>query len=53
MDVDDCMASFKAIYPDTLSHIIVMSDVRYSHVIGKFRPQAPSETFQTEFNSLF
>ena len=45
IDVDDCMASFKSTFPDKLSHAIIMYDVRYSHVIGEFKPQVFSNTF--------
>lgn len=50
IDMDSCMAALKASFPDKSSHIIIMYDVRYSHVIGKFKPQ--EHKFQTDVYNL-
>lgn len=38
MDMQACVAAFRSIYHDKLSHIIIMYDVTYSHVTGEFMP---------------
>lgn len=48
IDLQDCVAAFKTIYPDNHSHIILMYDVRYSHVIGKLMPLAFPNKFQAD-----
>jgi len=35
IDTGKCLSAFKELFPDQLSHILVMYDVRYSCVIGK------------------
>lgn len=34
IDVQQCAAAFKELYPDPQSHVIVLYDVTYSHAIG-------------------
>ncbi|RXN17345.1 diphthamide biosynthesis 2 [Labeo rohita] len=38
IDVQQCAAAFKELYPDPQSHVIVLYDVTYSHAIGDLRP---------------
>lgn len=35
VDPEKCISAFKELFSDQLSHILVMYDVRYSHVIGE------------------
>lgn len=34
IDVQQCVAAFKELYPDRQSHVIILYDVTYSHAIG-------------------
>ncbi|XP_023121109.1 2-(3-amino-3-carboxypropyl)histidine synthase subunit 2 [Amphiprion ocellaris] len=34
VDVEKCASSFRELYPDTQSHIIILNDVNYSHAIN-------------------
>lgn len=34
IDVQQCAAAFKELYPDCQSHVIILYDVTYSHAIG-------------------
>ncbi|XP_034429045.1 2-(3-amino-3-carboxypropyl)histidine synthase subunit 2 [Hippoglossus hippoglossus] len=34
LDVEKCASAFRELYPDTQSHIIILYDVNYVHVIG-------------------
>lgn len=42
IDLENCMAAFKSIYPDKHTHTLIMYDVRYSYVVGALMPQALS-----------
>lgn len=35
VDVQVCAAAFRDLYPDTQTHIVVLYDVNYAHVIRK------------------
>ncbi|XP_056104397.1 2-(3-amino-3-carboxypropyl)histidine synthase subunit 2 [Rhinichthys klamathensis goyatoka] len=37
IDVQQCVAAFKELYPDRQSHVIILYDVTYSHAIGDLR----------------
>uniref|UniRef100_A0A9J7XG29 2-(3-amino-3-carboxypropyl)histidine synthase subunit 2 n=1 Tax=Cyprinus carpio carpio TaxID=630221 RepID=A0A9J7XG29_CYPCA len=37
IDVQQCAAAFKELYPDCQSHVIILYDVTYSHAIGDLR----------------
>lgn len=36
LDVEKCAASFRDLYTDTQTHILLLYDVNYDHAIGKF-----------------
>lgn len=36
VDVEKCASSFRELYPDRHSHIIILYDVNYAHAISKF-----------------
>lgn len=36
LDVEKCASSFRELYPDRHSHIIILYDVNYAHAISKF-----------------
>lgn len=35
VDVEKCVSSFRELYPDSQSHVILLYDVNYVHAIGK------------------
>lgn len=37
LDVMRCAEAFKELYPDLQSHVVVLSDVAYSHAMGETR----------------
>ncbi|KAJ3611494.1 hypothetical protein NHX12_021509 [Muraenolepis orangiensis] len=37
VDLEGCAAAFRELYPDTESHVVVLYDVNYSHVVDDLR----------------
>jgi len=38
VDLPRCAGAFREQYPDAQSHVVVLYDVNYAHVIGRLRP---------------
>ncbi|XP_067423979.1 2-(3-amino-3-carboxypropyl)histidine synthase subunit 2 isoform X5 [Emydura macquarii macquarii] len=45
LDTERCVGAFRELYPDPLSHVVVLSDVVYAHALGelerRLRPEYP------------
>ncbi|XP_077085359.1 2-(3-amino-3-carboxypropyl)histidine synthase subunit 2 [Siphateles boraxobius] len=57
IDVQQCVAAFKELYPDRQSHVIILYDVTYSHAIGDLRtllcdiyPNAAVSLLKTDYS---
>ncbi|XP_069498494.1 2-(3-amino-3-carboxypropyl)histidine synthase subunit 2 isoform X2 [Ambystoma mexicanum] len=49
VDINDCAAAFRTLYPDQKSHVVVVCDVVYSYIMGDLkrvlRPEYPHVSF--------
>lgn len=41
LDVEMCACSFRELYPDKQSHVVLLYDVNYDHAIGKISHKTP------------
>uniref|UniRef100_A0AAV2LAR3 2-(3-amino-3-carboxypropyl)histidine synthase subunit 2 n=1 Tax=Knipowitschia caucasica TaxID=637954 RepID=A0AAV2LAR3_KNICA len=52
IDVEQCAATFKELYPDLQSHIVLLFDVNYVHAIGNLRTALQVEYPNLIFSDL-
>ncbi|KAL7876251.1 hypothetical protein AOLI_G00112140 [Acnodon oligacanthus] len=52
VDVQKCVDTFRELYPDTESHVVVLYDVTYSHAIDAFRKLLSASYPNTVFSVL-
>lgn len=52
VDVKSCAAAFWTLYPNRLSHVVVVSDVVYSYIIGSLESLLMSEYPHVSFSSI-
>ncbi|XP_067423975.1 2-(3-amino-3-carboxypropyl)histidine synthase subunit 2 isoform X2 [Emydura macquarii macquarii] len=48
LDTERCVGAFRELYPDPLSHVVVLSDVVYAHALGESRPVRGGHRFRAK-----